>query len=268
MQVPRSGTFPGVPHAAFLVLGILQVLGIIVFLIRAFTEFLDSSLDYFFKVAIPFAIGDLLLVSIILIAGLSNKNSRNPALLVAAAIAGFLQFARAAPAISENGLNFELNGVIHSGSGFLPSSILAATGIFVVPLAVLQLQPGPWIIRAANGWWRAAIGPLAIIFLLIEDPQRVLSERWISLSVVLLLVMAASGLFVNRVAIGAFLGLGIAITSSLFSHLALWLLEDFYLSAISIPSIIALILLILGLVSTGTYSPSSLQVNSNKGEKT
>lgn len=267
--IPSSGSPPRIPTPIFLLLGIAQIVGILIFLVKVVLDRNDWVSNFWFQAAIPFAIGDLLLVSPIIALGFSRKTAESPALLMAAVVAGFLQFARAAPAIASNGFNFDayfFEGIVASSTIFLPSSILAACGLAVIPLAVIQMQLGHWILRPKKEWWRVVFGPIAILFLMIEQPQRVVSERWTLLSVLLILMLAFSGLLVNRLAAGAFFGLVIAIGGSLFSYLAYWILSsDESFSAVSLPSAAAMLVAIAGVISTAKGSTTLHRQISNLG---
>ncbi len=268
---PQASTTSEVPHQLFLVIGVAQLVAVLVFLIKYWSE-LDSwggSLGELVRYALPFAIGDLILVAPILVIGISKNSANNTTLLSVSVIVSLVQSLRTIPSIVERGLTFDFYniGFTSSATTFLPSSILAASTLFVIPLALLRLRLGSWVVESPSEWWRASLGFFAGLLLIIEDPGRVLYETWSPTGFVLLLAITASGFLIDRVALGAFFGLGIAIGGSMITFAVYWALssgERYLFSVVSLPSVIALALCVIGVVSTAQRSSTVPRVVTNQ----
>lgn len=250
----------------FLIIGIAQVIAVVIFLIKYWAEISSygGALDDFAKFAIPFALGDLVLVAPIVLTGISVRNADNPTLLAAALVSGLIQFTRAIPSVLERGLDFDFYniGPTSSATTFLPTSLIAVAAVFVIPLAILRLRPDRWIVGQQSDWWRAALGFFAVLFLLFEDPRRVLSDVWPVLGLVVLVTMTAIGFLENRIALGAFLGLCLAIAGSMIAYAGHWVLlagDRYGFSIVSLPSLLALVLSGIGVATIWKHAP--LQLN-------
>lgn len=261
LRTRKSGSPTEVPYQILLIIGIAQLTGVLIFLIRYWSEISSygGSLEGFIKFAIPFAIGDLILVAPIVLSGISESNASNPTLLAAASISGLVQFSRAAPSIFERGLTFDFYniGMTSSASTFLPASLIAATAILALPLAILRLKPGPWMVGRTSDWWIASLGFVALLLLMFEDPRRVIGDEWSFLGFIILVAVTASGFLESRIALGAFLGTGAATLGSIVAFAGHWLLldgdRDF--RAVSYPSGLALLLSVVGVIVTRQHLP-------------
>ena len=267
---PRFQLAIEIPHFVFLILGSVQAVGIILYLIKYWTDLSSyggNPFSVFFEFAIPYSIADALIVLPIVFLGLSAKLSANRMLLSTAAIMGLVLFSRALPAFVIRGWDLELYniGVVSSSTGFIASSLIALTGIFVTFLAVIQLKPGSWLLGPVSGWWRAPLGFFAVVFLMLESPGRVFGDSWPMVTLLLLFVMTISGFATPPVASGVFLGLAIAIFGSILANALHWvLLGDgrYSFSIVSVPSMLALVCCVVGSLHMGPQS-TSLEFFSN-----
>lgn len=265
-RASQLSTLPNIPHQVLLAIGLAQVVGVVIFLIRYWTDLspYDGALEVFAKAAFPFALADLVLVAPIVLAGISPRNASNPVLLAAASVSGLIQFTRAVPSLLLRGVNFSFYniGPTSSATTFLPTSLIAAAAVFVVPLAALRLKPGPWMIGIQSDWWRALLGLVAVVLLMVEYPGRVLSDTWPILGFVVLAAMTGSGYLERRVSLGAFLGLSVAIAGSVIAYAGYWIIlgsDRYGFSIVSIPSVLALALSMIGVVSIWKQDPGSLR---------
>jgi hypothetical protein len=269
-RTSRTTTIPDIPHVVFLAIGVAQVIGVIIFLIKYWAELssFGGAIDEFVQFAIPFALGDLILVSPIVLVGLSARNASNPALLAAASVSGLVQSTRAIPSILKRGLDFDFYniGLTSSATTFLPISLIAGAAIFVLPLAVLKLKPGQWMVGPQSDWWRASLGFFAVVLLMFEYPGRVLSDVWPVLGLTVLVTMTAIGFMESPIALGAFLGLGAATIGSMIAYGGHWLLlggDRYDFSSVSLPSLLAFALSLVGVVATNNHASLSLKQQPN-----
>lgn len=271
IQTTRPVAFPEVPHQMFLIIGVAQVIGVAIFLIKYWSEIssFGGSFDGFVEYAIPFALGDLILVAPIVLAGISVHNADNPTLLSAALVSGLIQFTRAVPSVLERGVNFDFYniGPTSSATTFLPTSLIAVAAVFVIPLAILRLKPGPSMMGPQSDWWRGTLGFFAVVFLMFEHPGRVLSDRWPVLGLVVLITMTASGLMESRTALGAALGLSAAVAGSIIAFGGHWVLlggDRYGFSIVSMPSLLALVLSAIVVATTWKHAPLQLNQQSTR----
>jgi hypothetical protein len=130
--------------------------------------------------------------------------------------------------------------------GFLPllmylSIIASVSGIALVVLLVLDLKINKSMLASMAERWRAVPAFLAVLFLLLESPGRVLEDSKPLLSLILFPVIVGACFLQERYRQGAVAGLAIVIIGSLIGRVAFKILSSYGDgSFISIPSFLAL----------------------------
>ena len=116
------------------------------------------------------------------------------------------------------------------------------SGIALAILLVIELKINKSMLTAVADRWRAVPGFLAVLFLLLENPGRVLDDSKPLLSLILFPLMIGSCLLHEKYRQGAAAGLAIVIISSIIGQIAHKILSSYsYETLISIPSILALV---------------------------
>jgi len=121
------------------------------------------------------------------------------------------------------------------------SQLAAITGIALGVLLIIETRISKSSLVDIADRWRAVPGFFAVLFLILENPGRVLYDSKPFLSLILFPLVVGACLLQEECRAGAAAGLGIVITSSIVGQMASKILSSYsYGSFISLPSFLAL----------------------------
>ena len=254
----QEGSDP-IPRILFLVLGIAQIAGALVFALYWFWVF-GFEFDAIYQLQLSVLLEAAVVAAPMVAAGLSDRWSRDGRVLGAVATVGLVRFIATIKSLFEDDYFGDFKVWI------LRLSILLLVSAIAGPILVLiKLRPTAAFLDFRQDWWRAPLGVAAVLFLILENPGRVLPESWPVLTWTLFPVMALAAFLLPFLRQGVYAGLAIAVVSSIVATAWVWVtnwdIHD-YQSFVSIPSVLALMCCIGAVLPVVALKPSAQTVPS------